>query len=174
MGGPVTRWWRSNALALGAIVVLVPATYAAMSWNEWSSVLQNSASQAVTLQPGDEIEYAGATVGPATAEFTQLPDMPPRTRVVTVTLHIDPGDPPITCSPLPLREVGGLERQWDARDDLGREWDPDIQTFCDSEAEGAYDLLLDYLVPEDVSGPFAVEVKSVEGWPEFVSAVVEP
>lgn len=170
----MTGWWRSNAIALGALVVLVPATYAALTWNEWSSVLQNSASQAITLQPGDDVDYAGATIGPASAEFTELPDMPAHTRVVTVRMHIDPGDPPIACTEPELREIGGLARTWSLHEDLGREWDPDTLTFCASEPEGPYDLLIDYVVPEDVSGPFAVEVKSAAGWPRFVSAVVEP
>ncbi|GAA5206374.1 hypothetical protein [Microbacterium kyungheense] len=170
----MSGWWRSNAVALGALVLLVPATYAAMSWNEWSTVLENSASKAVALPPGEEIPYAGATVGPASAEFTELPDAPAHTRVVTVTLHIDPGDQSFSCTVPQLREADGHRRQWDARDDLGREWDPDIHTFCDSEAEGPYDLTLDYLVPDDASGPFVVELESVAGRPEFVSAVVEP
>lgn len=170
----MTGWWRSNALALGALVVLVPATYAALTWNEWSPVLQNSGSQAITLQPGDEVEYAGATIGPASAEFTELPDMPAHSRVVTVTLHIDPGDPPIACDKPQLRELGGSGRTWNLREDLGRDWNPDLKTFCDREVEQPYELLIDYLVPDDASGPFVVELKSVEGWPQFVSAVVEP
>lgn len=170
----MTGWWRANAVALGAIVVLVPATYAALTWNEWSSVLENSPSQAVVLEPGDEIEYDGATIGPASAEFTRLPGMPAGTRVVTVTMHVEPGDPPLQCSPPKLYEVGGLQRQWTARTDLDREWDPDLQTLCSSEATGPYELVLDYLVPEDASGPFTVELFSASGMPEFVSAVVEP
>lgn len=174
MGAPVTGWWRSNAVALGALMVLVPATYAAVTWNEWSAVLQNSASQAITVEPGDHAEYAGATVGPASADFTELPDAPEGARVVTVTLHIDPGSDPLQCTKPELREIGGHQRQWDLREDLGREWDPDRHTFCDSEAESSYELLMDYLVPADAAGPFVVELKSVAGWPEFVRAVVDP
>ncbi|MFD4960102.1 hypothetical protein [Microbacterium sp. NPDC058389] len=182
----MTGWWRSNAVALGALIVLVPATYAALTWNEWSSVLQGSPSQAITVEPGDTVKYAGATVGPASAEFTELPSVPQGAHVVTVTLHIDPGkhskpgkpgkptNPPISCSSPELHEIGGLERQWNANDDLGREWDPDRWTFCDSDATGPYDLLLDYLVPVDVSGPFTVKLSSGVAVPEFVSAVVEP
>lgn len=174
MDEPVSGWWRANAVALGAIVVLVPATYAALTWNEWSSVLQNSPSRAVVLEPGDQIDYAGATIGPASAEFTRLPDMPAGTRVVTVTMHVDPGDPPLKCGTPQLHEVGGRQRQWNARNDLGREWDPDLQTLCSSEATGPYDLVLDYLIPDDVSGPFTVELSATSEWPEFVSAVIEP
>lgn len=174
MGESVSGWWRSNAVALGALVLLVPATYAALMWNEWSDVRQNTATQPITVDPGDTVDYEGATIGPASAEFTELPDIPQGTRVVTVTMHVDPGDPPLGCGPPELREVGGLQRQWDARDDLGREWDPDTTTLCSSEATGPYDLLLDYLVPDDVSGPFTVELFSASAAPLFVSAVVAP
>lgn len=170
----MTGWWRSNAVALGALVVLVPATYAALTWNEWSSVLQNTPSQAITVQPGDTLEYAGASVGPVSAEFTELPDAPQGARVVTVTMRIDPGDPVLRCQSPELHEIGGLQRQWDADDDLGREWDADRWTFCDPDATGPYDLLLDYVVPDDVSGPFTVTLSATSALPEFVSAVVEP
>jgi len=174
MGEPVTGWWRSNAVALGALVVLVPATYAALTWNEWSSYLQGSPSQAITVEPGDTLEYAGATVGPVSAEFTELPTAPQGSRVVTVTLHIDPDGPELHCSTPELHEIGGLQRQWDANDDLGREWDADRRTFCDPEATTPYDLVLDYVMPEDVSGPFTVKLSSPSALPAFMSAVVEP
>ncbi len=174
MGEPVTGWWRSNAVALGVLVVLVPATYAALTWNEWSSVLQGGPSQAVTVQPGDTLEYAGATVGPASAEFSELPSAPQGARVLTVTLHIDPGDPVLHCRTPELHEISGRERQWDANDDLGRKWDADRWTSCNPEATGPYDLVLDYVVPDDVAGPFTVKLYSASALPEFVSAVVEP
>jgi hypothetical protein len=171
----VTGWWRSNALALGVLVVLVPATVLTMSWNEWAEIKANSGSQPITLEPGSTVEYAGATVGPVAARFTDLPLAPPSTRVVAVTLQLDPGEPPITCTAPVLREVGGAQRQWDASgEDLGREWDPDVWSFCTSDATGPYELQLDYLVPDDASGPFVVELESAAGWPEFVSAVIDP
>lgn len=174
MGEPVTGWWRSNAVAVGALVVLVPATAVAMSWNEWAVTLRNTPTAPISVAPGESAEYAGATVGPASADFTELPLAPQDARVVTVSLRIDPGDPAIACSKPVLREVDGAQRQWNARDDLGREWDSERRAFCDPEATAPYQMEIDYLVPEDASGPFTVELGSVGWYPEFVSAVVAP
>ncbi|MFB7894458.1 hypothetical protein ACFC1I_19805 [Microbacterium sp. NPDC056044] len=174
MGEPVTGWWRSNALGLGALIVLVPALAVTIWWNETAPGVANSPTRAIALAPGAATEYAGAVVGPVAAEFADLPLALQETRVVTVAVEVDPGAAPFACTQPVLREVGGRERQWNAASDLGREWDPDRQTLCDPEATAPFTLELDYLVPEDASGPFVLEVASPDAYPEFVSAVVEP
>lgn len=170
----MTGWWRTNAIALGALVVLIPVTVITMSWNEWAGIRQGTASEPISVASGKSAEYAGATVGPASAEFTDLPLVPQGGRVLTVTVRIDPGDPAIVCPEPVLREVDGTQRQWNPRDDLGREWDSDRRAFCDSEATAPYEMQIDYLLPEDASGPFTVELSSGPELPEFVSAVVSP
>lgn len=168
----MTGWWRSNAIALGALVVVVPAAALTMSWNEWAGSRQGAVP--ISVASGESVRYADALVGPVSAEFTGLPLAPQDTQVVTVTVPIDPGDPAIVCSPFVLKEVDGAGREWMPRSDLGRDWDSDRWTFCDDEATAPYEVELDYLVPEDASGPFAVEFGSAESYPEFVSAVVAP
>lgn len=170
----MTGWWRSNAVALCAIAVLVPATVLTMSWNEWAEIRANSATEPLTVAPGDDVSYGGAVVGPATAAFEDLPLPPSGTRVVSVTVRVDPGENALACLTPTLREVDGAGRRWQASDDLGREWDADRRTFCSSEATGPYDLELDYLVPTDAPGPFVVELESGDELPAFVSAVVAP
>ncbi|NLP83411.1 hypothetical protein HF576_06115 [Microbacterium sp. CFH 90308] len=170
----MTGWWRSNAIALGALAVLIPAAALTMSWNEWAGIRQGSATEPISVAPGESVRYADAHVGPVSAEFTELPLAPQDARVLAVTVQIDPGDPPIACSAFVLREVDGAMREWTPRDDLGREWDSDRWTFCDDEATAPYEVELDYLVPEDASGPFTVEFGSAGSYPEFVSAVVAP
>lgn len=170
----MTGWWRSNAIALGVLAVLVPAAALTMSWNEWAGIRQGSASEPISLAPGESVRYADAIVGPVSGEFAELPLAPRDARVVTVTVQIDPGDPAIACAPIVLKEVDGAGREWTRRDDLGREWDSDRWTFCDDEAVAPYEIELDYLVPEDAPGPFVVELGSARSYPEFVSAVIEP
>ncbi|WP_162564204.1 MULTISPECIES: hypothetical protein [Microbacterium] len=174
MDESVSGWWRANALAVGAIALLVPALIVTISWNERSGVDANRGDHPITLDAGASTSYAGATVGPAAAEFTDLPLAPQDSRVVTVTIRIEPGSPAFGCTAPLLRETTGAQRQWNATDDLGREWDPEVHTFCDPDDTTPYELELDYLVPADASGPFAVELVSATGLPEFVRAVVEP
>ena len=68
----MTGWWRSNAIALGALVVLVPAAALTMSWNEWAEIRQSTATEPIRVEPGDSVRYADAVVGPVSAEFTEL------------------------------------------------------------------------------------------------------
>ncbi|WP_203582385.1 hypothetical protein [Microbacterium hibisci] len=170
----MTGWWRANALALGAIALLVPALILTISWNEGPAGDATLGTRPLTLDAGESMSYAGATVGPASAAFTDLPLAPQDTRVVSITLRIEPGSRAFGCTTPVLRETTGTQRQWNATDDLGREWDPDVQTFCDPDDTAPYELELDYLVPADASGPFAVELASATALPEFVRAIVEP
>lgn len=175
MGESVSGWWRANGAALGVLAVLVPVTAVSISSNEWAGLAANTPTRALTLEPGQSIEYGGATIGPASAEFTESPLAPRGTRVVSVTLRIDPGDSSLLCSEPPLRETGGAKRQWNSASyELDRGWDVNHPTSCIDGETGPYALEVDYLVPSDASGPFAVEFALAEAFPEFVSAVVDP
>jgi hypothetical protein len=170
----MTGWWRANAVALGAIAVLVPATYAAMAWNEWSDTLQGNPTQPIMLQSGDSTEYLGATIGPVTARYSELPDAPKGTKVITAEIRIDPRDSELSCKTPELHETGGRERQWSADTDLGREWDSELFTGCDSEQTEPYTVTVDYVVADDVSGPLSVWIAGAPALPVYVSAVIEP
>lgn len=168
-------WWRRNAAALAAVVVLVPVTVGVIAANEWSDGDLGHPTKATTVDAGDSAIYGGAIIGPANAEFTDDAGIPPGARVVHATVLITPADEPISClSPL-LRETGGAQRQWDeASFELDRDYDLALKTSCDSELPIRYSLTLDYLVPEDATGPFALELSTGDALPQFVRLVVEP
>jgi hypothetical protein len=171
----VTGWWRANAVALGALVLLVPVTAAAVGWNEWSGYYSGRASSPVTIQSGESAAYGEATIGPATAQFTEHPLAPEGTRVVSVRVQVDPGDPAIQCIQPALRELEGVRRQWNSASyELDRGWDADRPTSCIADATEPYTLDVDYLVPLDASGPFVVEIESTGLLPEFARVVVTP
>jgi hypothetical protein len=168
----VTGWWRANAVALGALAVLAPALIGVVAWNEWS---KHDVGQSMHVEAGATAMYSDARIGPAKAEYRDDPLAPAHTRVVSVSLPIDPGDPAITCTPPQLREIGGAGRTWDAASyELDRGWDAQRPTSCVAEATEPYTMVIDYIVPEGASGVFAVELESAESWPVSVSAVVEP
>lgn len=171
----MTGWWRANGVALSALVVLVPAMAIAVGWNEWWNYYSGRGSIPTTIQPGESAAYGGATIGPATGEFTDDPLAPEGTRVVSVRVRVDPGAPPIQCLEPLLRELDGAQRQWNSASyELSRGWDVNRPTSCVADATSPYSLDVDYLVPSDASGPFAVEIESAEVIPEFARVIVEP
>lgn len=168
----MTGWWRTNAVALVALGVLAPTLVGVVAWNESSS---SSSGRPIHVAVDDSVTYAGATIGPATAEYRDDPLAPQDTRVVSVRLRVDPGIPAIECTEPQLREIGGAERTWAAASyELDRGWDAENPTSCVAEATESYTMVVDYIVPEGASGIFAIELTSAESWPDFVSAVVEP
>jgi hypothetical protein len=169
----MTGWWRRNAVALVTAGVLLPITLGAIALHE--RVDSAGAWQDAVVAPGDSIEYAKATIGPATARFVDDAAAPVGTRVVQVTVDIDPNaSDPIACLTPQLHELGGSQREWNERSyDLGRGFDEDL-TSCSSDESSPYSLFLEFVVPEDAEGPFTVDVDAAEGWPVQARLQVEP
>lgn len=168
-------WWRRNAVALAAVAVLLPATVGVIAVNEWSEYDLGHGTKPITVTPGDTVSYGGATIGPAKASFADDPLAPAGTRVLSTSVLVNPGDDPIGCLTPQLQETGGAGRQWnEASAELERDFDADRNTFCDPELPIRYTLTLDYLVPDDATGPFAIELETGDELPEFVRLIVEP
>ena len=168
-------WWRRNAISLAAVALLLPLTVGVIAVNEWSAYDLGNTTQPISVPAGESAAYAGATVGPARAAFADDPAAPSGTHVVRATVLLAPGREPISCvSPL-LRESGGAGRQWsEASLELERDYDPMLKSSCDSELPIRYSLTLDYLVPDDATGPFLIELYTSDELPRFVSLLVEP
>lgn len=168
------HWWRRNALALAALVVLIPLTVGVIAANEWSQYDAGHATQPIIVQAGDAARYDGAGIGPARAEFTDNPAAPAGSRVLRTTTLITPLDGPIACATPVLRELTGAKRQWDeASGLLDLDYDPEAHSTCDSERPIRYSLTLHYLLPDDAVGPFALDLAG-DPLPQFVRLVIEP
>ena len=168
-------WWRRNAVPLVVVAALLPVTAGVIAANEWSEWDIGHATKPVTVAAGDSVTYDDATIGPARARFDDDPGVPTGTRIVTASVLVTPGDSPISCPTPRLREAGGAGRQWDeASFELDREVDTERSTSCSSETPIRYSLTLDYLVPEDATGPFVIEIESGNELPAFVRLIVEP
>jgi hypothetical protein len=171
----MSGWWRRNAIPLVVAAVLLPATAGVVAFNEWSEFDLGHGTKPVTVDPGESTAYAGATIGPARAEFSDDPAAPSGTRVVSAIVLVAPGDDPISCQSPRLRELGGAGRQWDeASFELDTDFDADRLTFCDPERPYRYSLTLHYLVPADAAGPFAIELESGDELPQYVRLVIAP
>ena len=170
----MTGWWRKNAVGLAAVVVLLPVTFGAIAWQEWGGYYSFRPSQPVVVEPGDNLEFADAMFGPATARFYDDPDAPAGSRVVRVRIPVEPGETELQCSPPLLREATGAQRQWDeASSALGRGLDDD-RTLCYSDSSEPFEFVLEYLVPSDSTGPFYADVELSGEIPRFVRLTLEP
>lgn len=170
----MTAWWRRNALALVAIGVLIPATVGAVAVQEWSERVDGFGTAPVVIAEGEVADYMLATIGDARAAFVDDPEAPSGARVVEVTVRVIPDlRTPLSCLSPQLREQGGLQRQWDESSDaLGRDYD--LVTSCSRSARAPYTLSLAYVVPEDASGPFTVDVGVFSANPTIARLQVAP
>ena len=168
-------WWRRNAVALAALVLLVPATVGVIAANEWSDWDLGHATKATTVDAGDATTYGGATIGPASAEFTDdagIPPAPASSTRQSSSLRATSRSAAClrSCAKPAARSDSGTRRpsNWTGTTT------PSLKTSCDSELPIRYSLTLDYLVPEDATGPFALELSTGDALPQFVRLVVEP
>jgi len=152
----VTRgWWRRNAVALGVIAVLAPATAVAISFTAWRDL---PTEHRIAVETGEAVPYGGAEIGPISARFDDVPGTPRASRVVAVRLEVDPEDEGFTCAVM-LVESAAPHRRWGpSTTSLDRPYDPDRVTYCDSEHTSPYTVEHDFLVPDDAVGPFELEL----------------
>jgi len=175
MGQPVSEWWRRNAVAVGVLVILVPALAATVAWHEWSEANSGAPAPPAVLEQGQHTSYGEAVVGPAVAEFVDDPLAPRDARVLRVQIDIDPRASELACAEPMLRELQGANREWDADTSaLTTDWDPLRPASCSSDVTEPYTLDVRYVVPQDAIGPFAVDVISADLWPENLRFIVEP
>lgn len=175
-------WWRSNAVALVALALLIPAVVVIIGGNEWNDGSAGRPWQPIGVSPGESAAYGEAQIGPASAELISAESaddreltVPDGMRVVVTTVRVDPGSPAISCLPLVLRERDGAQRQWNgARLEVDWPFDAAQPTSCDRDAVAPYSLVTPFLVPDDARGPFAVDIAGVDELPRFVRLDVAP
>jgi len=172
-------WWRRNRLALIALVILVPATAAAIGWQEWYQYFGFGARpvSAVEVDEDESIEFAGATWGPIRggeiADVTGL-DVPRDSRLIAVAVPVQASTEGIGCATPTLVEQS-TGRGWDpVRDRIGLEYDSDEPTTCNSSEAGDYELILPFVVPDDADGPFWVDIMPYDAGGSYLRFSFEP
>lgn len=164
-------WWRTNRLALVALLVLVPLVGVGVWWNEWYSYYGYGARKVTAVQvPKDgTIELGGATWGPlksGEAKDTSGLDMPAGTRLLIASVPVKPDGGAVTCdSPLLVQQSTG--REWaPLRSEVGIPFSSDEPERCVNDlADPAnpasvkpYSMVVGFVVPDDVDGPFWLDV----------------
>ncbi|WP_417555095.1 hypothetical protein [Microbacterium sp.] len=171
---PVPRrrgWWRTNALALTALLVLVPAIGVGVWWNEWNAYYGFGARKVAAVQvPKDgTVELGGATWGPlkaGEAKDTSSMNLPSGTRFVIAIVPVAPDGKSVSCeAPLLIQQSTG--REWSPlRTEVGIPFSDDEPDHCvndladpdDKTSVKPYSIVVGFVVPEDVTGPFWLDV----------------
>lgn len=176
MGRPVTPgWWRRNTAALVAVALLVPATILVVGGPDIWDALRSRPLIPTTASPGESLDYAGASWGPARAIVRDAPDeLPEDTKIIDVEVLVDPRSEDLTCSPPTLRELS-TDREWsDATWELQLDSAPDRTTLCRIDGGGPFTLAVSYLVPDEAVGPFGLDLVLADETPSFLRFVVSP
>lgn len=174
-------WWRRNRVALVALVVLLPLTAGVVGGWEWWKRAQGDTVFPVTAAAGETVELAGISFGPAAAREISIPgeELPPGTKVVSVSVTVDRDGGATPCSRPLLHELHGEGRTW-GDDATTVTWESAGFAFCPSDPEdesfpdGPFTIEVPYVVPDDVAGPLAVEFTVANELPRYVRLVVAP
>lgn len=164
------RWWRRNAIALAAVAVLLPTTAVVVGGNEWWNANQADPVFPTTVDTGTTVEYGGATWGPArwgTGAADTAADVPAGARAVVIEVPVDPHGEILSCGSPMLRERDREGRRWsDALADV--EWNDDRPTSCPSDERTPFTIAVPYLVPDDATGPFDLELALTDQLPGYL------
>lgn len=151
---PAVRWWRANAAALGALVLLVPASVFAFDALEFGAVrnASHSVDAAATTTVGDW------TIGPAAITPADPAEVgaPSGSQPVVVTVEVTPGQDEVTCQQPSLIDPAS-DRRWRTAFDLDWTAADGQQTFCPSDLRGPYQVATIVLLPDIAGGDRIVE-----------------
>lgn len=148
-------WWRRNALALGALVVLIPAALLAYDQFGFGDVRNPSLSAAAS----ELVTVGDAQIGRATITALDPEEVgaPTGTTPVLVSLHIIPGDDALTCLGTTVAEPS-TGRTW-RTEHLTIDWRPDSfqASSCHVASAEPFDATFPVLLADDASGGLIVQ-----------------
>ncbi|MCS5713594.1 hypothetical protein NVV95_03380 [Herbiconiux sp. CPCC 205716] len=175
MGG----WLKRNAIALVAVVVLVPASLFVTFSSDWLSYWSQRASSPVTVERGADVGFGGAEWRVTEVQrirSTELPadaGAPPGTDVVVVSVAVSPEGATAPSCLMDLEETrsGAPSRTWSPDTGTGVDlgFDLDVPLYCDSEQTGDYTLEAVFVVPADAGDQLRLNVEVVDELPRYLS-----
>jgi hypothetical protein len=167
-------WWRSNAVALVALALVLPATAAVPTVNEWWDYYSGRPAQAVDVEPGAVTSFADAIWSDVRlTSRSDRPDLdiPPGTKLLVATIDVDiePSDPPPGCT-LTVREATGAQRRWSSASSDLSAWrtSEGMASSCSSEAMEPYTVEVPFVLPDDSRGPYTIDMSVGEELPRFL------
>ncbi|MGN7979302.1 hypothetical protein ACTJJ4_17125 [Microbacterium sp. 22195] len=179
-------WWRTNRVALVALLVLVPAIGIGVGWNEWYSYYGYGARKVTAVEVPDKgtVKLSGAEWGPIrSGEITDTSklDMPKGARLLAAIVPVTPDGKAVSCDP-PVLVQQSTGREWTPmRSEIGLAYSYDENDKCvsdladekDPESAQPFSLTVGFVVPDDVTGPFWLEVDP-RGDGRFVRFSIDP
>lgn len=186
---PVHGWWRRNAIALVAVIVLATATVTITSARQWNTYYGYGPAQPVDAAPGDTAALGGATyrlidvqtLVRGDYEAREGEELPSDVIGVLVSIEVTrdgQGSGPLPGCSVDLRETGGPSgvRTWEGGllDQITLPATEGTMSYCDSEATSAYTLQVPFAVPDDVTGDLTVMIEVQDQLPRFVQLQLPP
>lgn len=171
-------WWRRNRLALLAVAVLVPVIGLGIPRFEWQIGFSMAPAQtAVEVADEGTLDLRDATWGPIRSDeiddLTGL-DMPPDTKLIAAVIPVDPDDGSKVACNAPRLVQQSTGREWKpVRSEVGIPFAAEEPDTCNSATTEPYQLVVGFVLPEDVSGPFWLDVTSFTD-PRFVRFSIDP
>ncbi|RFA09059.1 hypothetical protein B7R54_07340 [Subtercola boreus] len=177
-------WLRRNAIALVAVVVLVPATLGVTFSNEWVRYYSSRPSQPVVVDSGAEADFAGTGWRvdstrriASTSPEGEAARLPAGSDLVVVTVDVTPreldenGASPY-CE-LRLEEQGGgeLARNWGdaAFDPIDYEGAEGVESGCTTDLTSPYQLEALFVIPSTVDSALAMHLEVGDQLPRYLS-----
>lgn len=179
-------WWRTNRLALISLIVLVPLVSVGMLWNEAYAWFGYGVRKVTAVQvPADgTVVLDGATWGPihsgVVVDTTGL-DIPEGTHMLAAIIPVEPHGEAVQCNPPTLIQQS-TGREWtQVRYEIGMPYSSDEPSKCiadladedDPTSARPYAITVGFVVPDDVDGPFWVDVDPL-GDATFVRFSIDP
>lgn len=152
-------WLHRQRIALTALMF---GAVAVAGVHLWLDVRPVSERESLSIVPaaGDAVEISGQELTLESTRFDEF-EAPEGTRSVSVRLRSSGGADSTLCGPLSLSESSGARTWLDARDVVDVPYD-EGESAC-LEDSAPYDILAVFLVPDDATGPFVVDVPGERG-----------
>lgn len=159
-------WWRRQRFALVALVV---ASAAAIAVHVWFDVLPAAPRSTQVQEAADgKVEMDGQTLRLDSASWDEF-EAPTGSRTLSIRIDARAAVDASRCGMFTLAEVEGSRVWTNARSALDVPYDEGEST-CQEES-GSYAILAVFLLPDDVEGPFALDVAGTD---EIARFRVEP
>ena len=168
-------WITHNRWYLVALAIVAPAAVLVALGAGWFSYVEAEDGRPIAVEPGDAIEYAGASwvltdSGSIAAEDDGAENLGllPGTSLVFVEVEVTPGSAAPDCT-LQLIDAPGV-RMWSpaSYSDVDLEADEDAETYCSPDAEGKYTLQSWFVVPDDAVADSKLRLWSREALPDHL------